>query len=64
MNLYQSTITSAKSGKNLIGIDINGKRNDDEPLLVKDLPLYPLPIVREDMSVYELLNMFQLGMAR
>ncbi|PMD39201.1 hypothetical protein L207DRAFT_491161 [Hyaloscypha variabilis F] len=50
--------------KNLIGIDINGKRNDDEPLLVKDLPLYPLPIVREDMSVYELLNMFQLGMAR
>ncbi|KAE9372393.1 hypothetical protein N431DRAFT_408613 [Stipitochalara longipes BDJ] len=50
--------------KNLIGIDINGKRNEDDPLLVKDLPLYPLPIVREDMSIYELLNMFQLGMAR
>ncbi len=28
------------------------------------MPLYPLPIVREDMSVYELLNMFQSGMSR
>ncbi|PMD14377.1 hypothetical protein NA56DRAFT_376347 [Hyaloscypha hepaticicola] len=50
--------------KNLIGIDINGKRNEDDPLLVKDLPLYPLPIVRDDILVYDLLNMFQLGMAR
>jgi metal transporter CNNM len=56
--------TKADFDENLIGIDINGKRNEDEPLLVKDLPLYPLPIVRDDMSAYELLNMFQLGMAR
>lgn len=58
--------TSAKADfdENLIGIDISGKRNEDEPLLVKDLPLYPLPIVRDDISAYELLNMFQLGMAR
>lgn len=31
---------------------------------MKDLPLYPLPIIRDDMSVYELLYMFQLGMSR
>ncbi|KUJ07276.1 uncharacterized protein LY89DRAFT_766407 [Mollisia scopiformis] len=50
--------------KSLIGIDIKFPENPETPLLVKDLDLYPLPIVREDMSVYELLNLFQSGMSR
>jgi metal transporter CNNM len=33
-------------------------------LSVRDLPLYPLPIIHEDMAVYDLLNIFQLGMSR
>lgn len=47
--------------QSLIGLNII---NDDTSSLVRDLPMYPLPIVREDMSVYELLNMFQTGMSR
>lgn len=50
--------------QNLLGVNIKFPENPESPLLVKDLPLYPLPIVREDMSVYELLNMFQSGMSR
>lgn len=40
------------------------KEHHGSGLCVKDLPLHPLPIVRENMSVYELLDMFQLGMSR
>ncbi|KAF8853951.1 hypothetical protein BDZ45DRAFT_60775 [Acephala macrosclerotiorum] len=50
--------------KNLLGLNIKFPEHPENPLLVKDLPMYPLPIVREDMSVYELLNMFQSGMSR
>lgn len=31
---------------------------------VREGPLYPLPIVRDDLPLYDLLNVFQLGMAR
>ncbi|KAE8443454.1 hypothetical protein EG329_001851 [Mollisiaceae sp. DMI_Dod_QoI] len=50
--------------KSLLGLDFKSPGLHKTPLLVKDMPLYPLPIVREDMSVYELLNMFQSGMSR
>jgi metal transporter CNNM len=50
--------------QSLIGLDVRFPENPETPFLVKDLPLYPLPIVKEDMSVYELLNMFQTGMSR
>lgn len=51
--------------QNLIGVH-TGKGDDrgHARLLVKDLPLNPLPIVNNDMSIYELLNMFQLGISR
>ncbi|RDL36069.1 uncharacterized protein BP5553_06681 [Venustampulla echinocandica] len=51
--------------KYLIGMDIRASDDGGHTrLLVKDLPLNPLPIVNEDMSIYELLNMFQLGISR
>ncbi|PVH70262.1 hypothetical protein DL98DRAFT_620045 [Cadophora sp. DSE1049] len=50
--------------KNLVGIDTKTPAKTENKLKVKDLALYPLPIVRADMSVYELLNLFQLGMSR
>ncbi|TAQ85490.1 hypothetical protein B7494_g6184 [Chlorociboria aeruginascens] len=46
---------------NLIGLDI-GKSN--AKMSVRDLVIYPLPIIREDMTAYDLLNLFQLGMSR
>ncbi|KAL2065398.1 hypothetical protein VTL71DRAFT_3068 [Oculimacula yallundae] len=49
--------------KNLIGVATNAAKGQNS-LKVKDLILYPLPIVRADMSVYELLNLFQIGMSR
>jgi metal transporter CNNM len=45
-------------------MDIKEQYDSENGLLVKDLPLYPLPIIQEDMAVYDLLNMFQLGMSR
>lgn len=33
-------------------------------MFVRDLALYPLPVITDEMSVYELLYMFQLGMSR
>lgn len=50
--------------QSLIGLHVDSKRKEDDPLLVKDLPLSPVHIVRDDMDVYTLLNMFQLGMSR
>lgn len=47
--------------QNLLGLDLS---SEDKKLFVKDLTLYPLPIVRDDMPLYDLLNMFQLGMSR
>lgn len=48
--------------KNLIGLELD--KANAEPLFVRDLPLYPLPIITDEMSIYELLCMFQLGMSR
>lgn len=50
--------------QNLVGIDLKARNSEGNELRVKDLPLYPLPIVRDNMSVYELLDLFQLGMSR
>ena len=50
--------------QNLVGIDMKPYQEGGTDLRVKDLPLYPLPIVRDSMSVYELLDLFQLGMSR
>ncbi|KAH6716281.1 hypothetical protein BKA61DRAFT_341098 [Leptodontidium sp. MPI-SDFR-AT-0119] len=50
--------------RNIIGIDTKTPAKAENKLRVKDLTIYPLPIVRADMSVYELLNLFQLGMSR
>ncbi|PBP17521.1 hypothetical protein BUE80_DR011536 [Diplocarpon rosae] len=52
--------------KYLIGLDTRSRGwvKSENKLTVRDLPLYPIPIVRDDMSVYELLNLFQLGMSR
>ncbi|KAK0111301.1 hypothetical protein ONS95_001672 [Cadophora gregata] len=50
--------------KNLVGIDTKTPAKTENNLRVKDLRLYPLPIVTADMSVYELLNIFQLGISR
>lgn len=50
--------------QNIIGIDTKTPAKAENKLRVKDLTIYPLPIVRADMSVYELLNLFQLGMSR
>lgn len=49
--------------QNLIGIDII-RSSATPPLFVRDLPLYPLPIITDEMSIYELLGIFQLGMSR
>ncbi|KAK2629698.1 hypothetical protein QTJ16_000518 [Diplocarpon rosae] len=52
--------------KYLVGLDTRSRGwvKSENKLTVRDLPLYPIPIVRDDMSVYELLNLFQLGMSR
>ncbi|EKD15663.1 hypothetical protein MBM_06291 [Drepanopeziza brunnea f. sp. 'multigermtubi' MB_m1] len=50
--------------KYLIGLDTQNEAKSETKLTVRDLPLYPVPIVRDDMSVYELLNLFQMGMSR
>lgn len=50
--------------QNLVGIDLKTHQEGGTVLHVKDLPLYPIPIVRDSMSVYELLDLFQLGMSR
>jgi metal transporter CNNM len=50
--------------QNLIGIDIKAKQGLGNGLFVKDLPLYPLSIIRDDMPDYGLLSIFQLGMSR
>jgi len=50
--------------QNLVGIDLKNSQAGGMVLHVKDLPLYPIPIVRDSMSVYELLDLFQLGMSR
>ncbi|OBT88723.1 hypothetical protein VE02_02364 [Pseudogymnoascus sp. 03VT05] len=47
--------------KTLLGLDL---QNGGKEIRVRDLPLYPLPIVRDDLPVYDLLNMFQLGISR
>ena len=50
--------------QNLIGLEINDVHDPKTGLFVRDLPLYPLPIVMDDMPTYSLLNMFDLGMSR
>ncbi|KAL3420205.1 DUF21 and CBS domain protein [Phlyctema vagabunda] len=50
--------------KNLVGIKFQDTDEARPRLLVKDLSIYPLPIVRDDMEVMKLLSLFQLGMAR
>jgi len=50
--------------QDLVGLDVPGRKDSRKGILVNSLPLYPLPIVREDMPVYELLNMFQRGISR
>ncbi|ELR03201.1 hypothetical protein VC83_02323 [Pseudogymnoascus destructans] len=47
--------------KTLLGLDL---QNGGKEIRVRDLPLYPLPIVRDDLPLYDLLNMFQLGISR
>ncbi|OBT64497.1 hypothetical protein VE03_05344 [Pseudogymnoascus sp. 23342-1-I1] len=47
--------------KTLLGLDL---QNNGKEIRVRDLPLYPLPIVRDDLPLYDLLNMFQLGISR
>ncbi|KFZ20741.1 hypothetical protein V502_03020 [Pseudogymnoascus sp. VKM F-4520 (FW-2644)] len=47
--------------KTLLGLDL---QNSGKEIRVRDLPLYPLPIVRDDLPLYDLLNMFQLGISR
>ncbi|CCU81997.1 CBS domain-containing protein [Blumeria hordei DH14] len=49
--------------KFLIGCDIS-KRCGNRKLLVRDLPVYPLPIVQENLPIYDLLNLFQSGISR
>ncbi|EPQ66500.1 Bgt-4257 [Blumeria graminis f. sp. tritici] len=49
--------------KYLIGCDIS-ERCGNRKLLVKDLPVYPLPIVQENLPIYDLLNLFQSGISR
>jgi metal transporter CNNM len=50
--------------QNLIAIELSPKWRKGKVLLVRDLPLYPLPIVRDNMKIYDLLNIFQMGMSR
>ena len=51
--------------KNLIGLKIPDKHDTKTArMLVRDLKLYPLPIVTDDMPAYSLLNMFHLGISR
>ncbi|KAG9244284.1 hypothetical protein BJ878DRAFT_78707 [Calycina marina] len=46
--------------RSLVGLEIN----DSHKIFVRDLPIYPLPIIQEDMPAYQVLNIFQLGMAK
>jgi metal transporter CNNM len=47
-----------------VGLELSDEDGNPKKLYIKDLPLYPLPIVRDDIPMYDLLNMFQIGMAR
>jgi hypothetical protein len=64
---YPSSITfvaiSLTVWQDLIGLDpdINGGQCK---VFVRDLPLHALPIIRDDLPLYDLLNMFQFGMSR
>lgn len=57
-------ILTALRLQNLVGLELHDEYSQLKRIFVKDLPLYPLPIVRDDLPLYDLLNVFQLGMAR
>ncbi|RDW63824.1 hypothetical protein BP5796_10326 [Coleophoma crateriformis] len=50
--------------RNLIGIDMNKATDPGSEVLVRDLALYPLPIVQDDVQVLQVLQLFQHGMSR
>ncbi|RDW77428.1 hypothetical protein BP6252_05481 [Coleophoma cylindrospora] len=50
--------------RNLIGIDINRATDPGSEVLVRDLALYPLPIVQDDVQVLQVLQLFRHGMSR
>lgn len=50
--------------KDLVGVEIREKhKSPTREITVKDLTLYPLLIIHEDMPVYDLLRVFQLGVS-